>query len=272
MTTTAKEVLQIRELIVDSLVRCGGGHFGGALSVTDILWILYNRILRIGDKQAEQRDRIILSKGHACIAQYAILAKLGYFDIVELQHYARFNSKLEGHPDMLKTPGIDFSSGSLGQGLSIGLGMALGLKKTSNNVWVILGDGECQEGQVWEAVQLAERIRLGNLKAVVDYNKHQEYGWFFDQNYSKEPIDNLRHKFEAFGWKVWEVDGHDHERLENTFTLAANYQNGPCVVLAHTIKGKGYELIERDPIRFHCGELTELETKEVMIQHVPAKY
>ncbi len=269
--TSAEEVAEIRGMIIDSLVRCGGGHFGGALSVTDILWILYKRILRLDRSAPAQRDRIILSKGHACIAQYAILAKLGYFDRGQLERYARFNSMLEGHPDMLKTPGIDFSSGSLGQGLSVGLGMAMGLAKARRDVWVIMGDGECQEGQVWEAVQLAERYKISNLKAVVDYNKYQEYGWFFDQDRCKEPVENLRRKFEAFGWRVWDVDGHDHTQLEDTFKRAAGFAEGPGVVLAHTIKGKGYPLIERDPIRFHCGELSEEEQREITKGKVAVK-
>ncbi|MBT1695475.1 transketolase [Fulvivirgaceae bacterium PWU4] len=271
MTTNAEEVAEIRDIIVDSLVRCGGGHFGGALSVTDILWVLYKRILRLDRSAFDRHDRIILSKGHACIAQYAILAKLGYFDLEELERYAQFNSLLEGHPDMLKTPGIDFSSGSLGQGLSIGLGMAMGLAKARRDVWVIMGDGECQEGQVWEAVQLAERYKRGNLKAVVDYNKYQEYGWFFDPECNKEPVEKLGRKFESFGWKVWDVDGHDHLQLQDTFKMVAEYQEGPCVVLAHTIKGKGYALIERDPIRFHCGELSEEEQRGITAQKIPVK-
>jgi len=233
--------------------------------------VLYKRILRLSNATPGQHDRLILSKGHACIAQYVILAHLGYFDQKELERYAQFNAMLEGHPDMLKTPGIDFSSGSLGQGLSIGLGMAMGLARVQRDVWVIMGDGECQEGQVWETVQLADRYKTGNLKAVVDYNRHQEYGWFFAPEGSKEPAEKLGRKFDAFGWKVFEVDGHDHSRLEDVFKTAAAFQHGPCVVLAHTIKGKGYALIERDPIRFHCGELTDEEIREIMAARTPVK-
>jgi transketolase len=254
-----EECLEIRELVIDSLVQCGGGHFGGALSVTDILWVLYKKILLLDANNPDDRDRLILSKGHACIALYAVLSKLGFFKRELLNQYGRFNSILEGHPDMRKTPGIDFSSGSLGQGLSVGIGIAMGLKPIDRDVWVVLGDGECQEGQIWEAAQFADRYKLGNLKAVVDCNRYQEFGWHLQEDVYQDPIPNLRGKLESFGWKVMIVDGHNHQALEETFLSAKNYRNGPCVVLAQTIKGKGYELIENDPIRFHCGELTTEE-------------
>jgi len=260
----AIQLQELREQIIDALVKCGGGHFGGALSVIDILWVLYDKILRIDPDNFQSRDRFILSKGHACIAQYAILAKLGYFDVEELSRYGRHKSLLEGHPNMLKTPGIDFSSGSLGQGLSLALGFALGLKKKKADAWVVLGDGECQEGQVWEAAMLASRLKVNNLKAIVDNNKHQEYGWYFEEDVSKLPMDNIESKFISFGWKVLSVDGHDCTALEEIFKEARAYREGPCVVVANTVKGKGYEMIERDPIRFHCGELTSEEAKSMV--------
>jgi len=258
-----EQLTEIREQIVDALIKSGGGHFGGSLSVVDILWILYMKILRIDKDNYHLRDRFILSKGHACIAQYVILAKLGYFDSSELANYGKYNSILEGHPNMLKTPGIDFSSGSLGQGLSIALGMSLGIKSFNADAWVVMGDGECQEGQVWEAALLASRQKIGNLKAIVDNNGYQEYGWFYDKNLCKIPVERIDEKFQSFGWKVLTVDGHDYQALEETFKEAQSFTKGPCVVIANTVKGKGYQLMEDDPIRFHCGELSESEYKKI---------
>ena len=256
----------IRKQIITSLHKTGGGHYGGALSVLDPLLVLYHQIARVYPDQPENplRDRIILSKGHACIAQYCILADLGFFDKSELEKYGTFHSFLEGHPDMTKTPGIDFSTGSLGQGLSVGLGMSFSLQKDAGKVWVIMGDGECQEGQVWEAVMLADRYKANKLVTIVDYNGHQEYGWsFHDNSFAKNPVPNITQRFASFGWNVIETDGHDYETLQESFERAQAYAYGPTAVICNTVKGKGYKLIESDPVRFHCGELSEEEFSQL---------
>src|SRR5438128_5916491 len=163
------EATELRREIIEGLFACGGGHYGGALSVLDIILTLYRRILRTAPDQPNHpsRDRFILSKGHSAIALYAVLRRFGFFND-SLTGYGQADSMLEGHPDMTVLPGVDFSTGSLGQGLSVGLGMAMALRSTDQNVWVVLGDGECQEGQVWEAAMLAARYRIDNLHAIID--------------------------------------------------------------------------------------------------------
>jgi transketolase len=259
----AVEAAELRGEIVDALHAAGGGHYGGALSVIDLLLVLYRTRLRLFPEAPldPHRDRVIFSKGHAAIALYAVLRRLGFF-ADRLDTYAQFGSRLEGHPDMAALPGVDFSSGSLGQGLAVGVGMALALASPRRDVWVILGDGECQEGQVWEAAMLAARYRLGHLHAIVDLNGYQEWGWHDAPHVDREPIPHAADKWRAFGWHVVDVDGHDHEALADAYVAAADPER-PSVVLAHTIKGKGYPLLESDPIRFHCATLTAAEAAEV---------
>jgi transketolase len=209
------------------------------------------------------RDRFILSKGHSCIALYAVLRRLGYFTD-PLTSYGKFNSPLEGHPDMTVLPGIDFSTGSLGQGLSVGLGMALTLRDTDQHTWVVIGDGDCTEGQIWEAAMLAARYKVARLHAVVDVNRYQEWGWTQDPEADASPVADLALKWAAFGWRVYEVDGHDHDELAAAFGEAMSAQTQPSVVLAKTIKGKGYRFIESDPIRFHCATVEEHEYAQLL--------
>lgn len=254
-----EEAALLRRDIVEALYRTGGGHYGGSLSVIDVLLTLYRRQLRVDPAKPRDpgRDRLILSKGHAAIALYATLRRLGYFTD-PLTDYAQFGSPLEGHPDMTRLPGVDFSSGSLGQGLSVGIGAALAVQATDQQVWVVLGDGECQEGQIWEAAMLAAQLQLGNLHVVVDHNRFQEWGWRRPATGAQPPpIDQLADKWRAFGWRVLEVDGHDFDALERS--LGAACSAGPSVVIAHTIKGKGVALIEADPMRFHCDAVTAAE-------------
>lgn len=259
------EAAELRRDIIEALYECGGGHYGGSLSVLDIILTLYRRVLKTfpPEPQHPDRDRFILSKGHSCIALYAVLRRLGYFTH-PLTSYAQINSPLEGHPDMTVLPGIDFSTGSLGQGISVGLGMALALRPTSQQTWVVLGDGECQEGQVWEAAMLAARYGLENLHAVIDVNEYQEWGWSQSSVTTTKPVEDLALKWGAFGWRVYEVDGHDYEGLTTTFGEALATKGQPSVVLARTVKGKGYELIEADPIRFHCATVEEHEHAQLL--------
>ena len=259
------EAAQLRKEIIEALYKSGGGHYGGSLSVLDIILTLYRATLRVSpeDPLLYSRDRFILSKGHAAMAWYAVLRKLGFIDY-PLEKYGQLNSPYQGHPDMTSIDAIDFSTGSLGQGLSVGVGMALALRNKKSNIWVVLGDGECQEGQVWEAMMLASRYHLDNLVAIVDYNKHQEWGWSFDNSFDNDPIPHMVDKWSAFCWHVLEVDGHNHKEMIEVFHAASLVKNQPVVVIAHTIKGKGYSLIEADPKRFHCAQITEEEHMQLM--------
>ncbi len=240
-----------RQLILETVHYAGAGHVGGPLSVTDILVNLYFNRLRIDPTSPHDlaRDRCILSKGHSSIALYTVLALRGYLPVDELATFDAIDSRLQGHPDLRALPGLDMSTGSLGQGLSPGIGMALGarLSGLDFHTWVILGDGEIQEGQIWEAAFVAHRYRLNNITAIVDYNRLPQFGWPDSSGFSRdEPIDDPGGKFAAFGWNVIETDGHDHEALEVAFDGAEAHKEGPTVIIAHTVKGKGVSFMEGD--------------------------
>ena len=256
-----REALDLRLDIVEALHATGGGHYGGCLSVLDPLLALYRRHLRINPALPRDplRDRLILSKGHAALALYAILRRLGYFDL-PLAQYAECGSPLEGHPDMLALPGVDFSTGSLGQGLSAGVGMALALRDTDRRVWVVLGDGECQEGQVWEAAMLGAMCGLQRLHVVVDHNRQQEWGWAA----GAPPVPSLGEKWRAFGWRSFACDGHDPDAFSAAVEAATAPGAGPSVILADTIKGKGVALCESDPMRFHCDAVEASEHAHIV--------
>lgn len=253
VTTAELDALsrQTRRLILETVHTAGAGHIGGPLSVTDILVNLYFNAMSVdpAEPRAEDRDRCILSKGHSSIALYTVLALRGYFPIEELATFDQINSRLQGHPDMTVLPGLDMSTGSLGQGLSPGVGMALGarLDRKSFHTWVILGDGELQEGQIWEAAFTASRFRLDNLTAIVDYNRLPQFGWPDDEGYTRvEPIDDPGRKFAAFGWNVVEIDGHDHDAISQAFAQARESRYKPTCIIAHTVKGKGVSFMEND--------------------------
>jgi transketolase len=252
----AAEATELRREIVEALFQAGGGHYGGALSVLDILITLYRRILRVTAAVPDHpaRDRLILSKGHAAIALYAVLRRLGYFDD-ELATYGQAGSRLQGHPDMTLLPGVDFSTGSLGQGLSVGVGMAIALRNADSHVWVILGDGECQEGQVWEAALVAARYRLHRLHAVVDANRWQECR-SPGADHAQPPIELAHDIWTAVGWRVFSADGHDHDSLSHACATAASVPDRPSVVIANTVKGKGFKMLEANPARFHCASFS----------------
>lgn len=227
----------------------GGSHIGAVLSVADIIAVLYADVINYkADKpEWEGRDRFILSKGHAGAAIYAALAENGFFDTEELKtHYAN-GSRLSGHVSH-HLPGVDFSTGSLGHGLSAGAGMAYALKKDgkSEKVFVVLGDGECDEGSVWEAVLFANHFRLNNLIAIVDHNHMQSLD--FQENTLE--IEDFGNKWKAFGWNVIEINGHDHEDLKNAFAqakkLSDNNDHKPTVIIANTIKGYGISFMQND--------------------------
>ncbi len=258
------EAKVVRKSIVIALHSIGGGHYGGSLSVVDILLVIYRRFLRINIEQPEHpdRDRLILSKGHSAIAQYSILSQLG-FNRHSSVSPEMYNSSLPSHPDMTVTPGVDFSTGSLGQGLSVGLGMALA--RPDSVIWVILGDGECQEGQIWEAAMLSARLNVANLKVVVDCNGYQEFGQRYREKINDhKPVKQLCDKWNAFGWSVFNCNGNDHVEINQTVQDALNVVSKPTVILAKTVKGHGSQLLEKEPYRFHCGKLTESEYLQVI--------
>lgn len=246
MTELERRANEMRTDIVRMIAEAGSGHPGGSLSCTDILCALYfGEVLTHDPKNAtwEGRDRFVLAKGHAAPALYAVLAHAGYFAREELMSLRKLGTRLQGHPDSNLVPGVEVSTGSLGQGLSVAAGMAAGLKLdgVSSTVFALLGDGECQEGQVWEAAMFAAHQKLDNLVAIVDRNCLQIDGGTADVC---DPGD-LTAKFQAFGWNTYEVDGHDIPALVETLAAAKAARDGvPQAIIAHTVKGKGVSFME----------------------------
>jgi transketolase len=268
VATLIRESQLLRKEVLVALFKTGGGHYGGCLSVIDIILTLYRTELTVNPEHPADptRDRFILSKGHAALALYAVLHRLGFFS-TPLVQYAEYSSPLEGHPDMFSVPGVDFSTGSLGQGLSVGLGMAHALMRTSQRVWVVVGDGECQEGQVWEAALLASSLGLSRLHAIIDYNKFQEWGAApTDRHPVPVPVAQVIDKWRAFGWNAIECEGHDFASLLDAIHSVKSTSGKPSVIVAHTVKGKGVSLIERDPRRFHCTTTSPNEHAEILAE------
>ncbi len=257
-----------RELILRSVFNAGAGHIGGPLSVTDLLINLYFDRIHIDPSEPHliDRDRVILSKGHSSIALYTVLAMRGYFSVEELDTFDAIDSRLQAHPCMKALPGVDMSTGSLGQGLSPGVGMALGAKRAGLDfhTWVILGDGEIQEGQIWEACFVAARFGLGNLTAILDYNKLPQFGWPSEEGYSRTRfLDDPAAKFAAFGWATIECDGHDHESLRAAFDRAEAATTQPVAIIAKTIKGKGVSFMEANH-NWHAKVPTQQELDDAV--------
>lgn len=249
MELTEKRALQrfARRLRIDALNEvhdARSGHIGGSLSICDTLAYLYQKVLRVDPARPRDpgRDRFVLSKGHASPALYAVLAEMGFFPREELKNFRRIGCMLQGHPDMKKVPGVDMTSGSLGQGVSAAVGMAVAGKITAADyrVFAILGDGELQEGQVWEAAMLAAHRGLDNLTVIVDNNGLQIDGPV-DKVNSPYPITD---KFAAFGWDVTTADAHDFDSLEAAFCHAAAVKGKPCVIVQKSVKGKGVSFME----------------------------
>lgn len=237
----------LRHDIIRMIEAAGNGHPGGSLSIIDILTVLYWKFLKHDPKQPawEGRDRFILSKGHACPALYAVMAHRGYFPTAELLNLRKLGSPLQGHPDRLRMPGIEFSTGSLGQGLSVGVGMALAAKADKKD-WktvVVLGDGEMQEGQCWEAFMSAPKFKLDNLIAIVDFNNGQIDGPVNEVM----NIEPLADKLKTFNWEVQAVDGHDLDAVEKALAKAWGATDGrPQAIVAKTVKGKGVSFMEHN--------------------------
>jgi len=237
---------KIRKGIIEAVYNAKSGHPGGSLSIAEILAVLYFNQMNIDEKnpKAKERDRLVLSKGHTSPALYSALALRGFFDIEELKKFRNINSNLQGHPDMKKVPGVDCSTGSLGQGLSIANGMALASKMDSEGirVYCICGDGETQEGQIWEAAMTASHYKLDNLCVIIDNNNLQIDGKV-SEVMSIYPIDE---KFKSFGFEVINVDGHNIPELIKAFESAKKTKGKPTAIIANTVKGKGVSFMEND--------------------------
>ncbi|MFH1568030.1 MAG: transketolase [Gemmatimonadota bacterium] len=257
--------LRARRLIVETVHGAGAGHLGGPLSAADLLTALYFEVMEVDPDQPQRpdRDRFVLSKGHASVGLYAVLALRGFLPVEELATFDALDSRLQGHPDMTVLDCLDASTGSLGQGLSVGLGMALAarLRGWGCHTWVLLGDGDTQEGQTWEAAFVAERYDLANLTTLVDCNGLQQYGWAAPGGYGKPerrpPQDDLARKWEAFGWDTVEIDGHDMAQIVAACRRCAAATR-PTAILARTVKGKGISFMEGD-YTWHARVPTEAE-------------
>ena len=255
----------VRRSVLTTVHHAGAGHVGGPLSSTDLLTVLYFHELRINpaDPSWADRDRFIFSKGHSSISLYATLAERGYFRREEMLTFDQLDSRLQGHPDMLLTPGVDMSTGSLGQGLSPGLGMALAARINNKDyrTYVMIGDGEAQEGQIWEASMVAARYKVDNLVAILDWNGLQQYGWAGagnDPDDRMNPLEAPAQKWKAFGWHVIEVDGHDLRAIVAALDEARSITGRPTILIAHTVKGKGVSFMEGDYL-WHAKPITDTE-------------
>ncbi len=253
---------QIRRLIIQMLAKAGSGHPGGSLSSADLIAALYFKVLRHDPKNPNwpQRDRFQMSKGHCCPLWYAVLAESGYFPMNNLWTLRQMGSILQGHPDR-RTPGVEVASGSLGQGLSVALGMSLAAKmdKKDYRVYVLLGDGEIQEGNIWEAAMACAHYKCGNLCAILDYNGFQIDG-------KTKDIMNLEPmvaKWQAFGWHAIEIDGHNMPQILSAYDEAKAIEAKPSIIIAHTIKGKGVSFME-NVVDFHGRSPTKEEAEKAL--------
>lgn len=254
---------QVRRGILEAVYHGQSGHPGGSLSVADILTVLYFQEMKINPKNPdwEDRDRFVLSKGHCSPALYAVLANRGFFPVEELKTFRALGSRLQGHPDKKEIPGVDMSTGSLGQGLSAANGMAITGKMNQKNyrVYCVLGDGEIEEGQIWEAAMAANKYHLDNLCIVVD-NNHLQIDGTIEEVMSPYPIDE---KFKSFGFEVIHIEGHDIEEINKAFEVAKNVKGKPTCIIAKTIKGKGISFMENQ-VGWHGKAPNEEQFKQAM--------
>jgi transketolase len=254
---------ELRRMVVDIIVAGGRGHLGSALSLVEILRVLYDDVLRFRASEPAWpgRDRLILSKGHGCVALYAILAEKGFFPVEHLKTFCRHDSILGGHPEFGIVPGVEASTGALGHGISIGVGMALAarLKGEDWRTYVIVGDGEINEGSVWEAAMAASKHKLGSLTVMVDYNKMQSYG----PTSVVQDLEPMADKWRAFGFSVSEVDGHDVGALRRTLASSAPERARPTCIICHTVKGKGIPPAEQNANWHHKNRLSEDEMRVI---------
>ena len=264
------QACKVRQHIIEGTFNAKSGHPGGSLSAADIITYLYFKEMRVDPKNPkwEDRDRFVLSKGHAAPALYGALAVKGFFPEDEIKNLRKPGSFLQGHPDMKGIPGVDMSTGSLGQGVSCAVGMALAGKVAGKDyrVYAVLGDGEIQEGQVWEAAMFASHKKLGNLIIFIDNNNLQIDGTMDEVN-SPYPIPE---KFEAFGWHTVEIDGHDFDQIEKAVEEAKSVKDKPTAVIMHTVKGKGVSFME-DQVGWH-GVAPNAEQYENAMNELKAQY
>ncbi|MCX5794206.1 MAG: transketolase [Elusimicrobia bacterium] len=262
-TELAPLTKELRADIIRMIAAAGSGHPGGSLSVIDILAVLYDKHLRHDPKRPDwpSRDRLVLSKGHACPALYAVMAHRGFFPKEELMTLRKLGSRLQGHPERHRLPGIEAATGSLGQGLSIGLGMALAAKLdgTDQRVYVVTGDGEMQEGQVWEALMAAPKFKLDNMTLIVDHNNGQIDGHVDEVM----PIEPLAEKLKSFGWETRTIDGHDLAGIDAALGAAKAVKGRPQAIVAKTVKGKGVSFME-DNIAWHGKAPNKEETEKAL--------
>lgn len=258
-----KTAKQIRRDVLEMTTQAGSGHPGGSLSAADIIVALYFHKMRHNPKKPDwpDRDRFVLSKGHCCPVLYAALARAGYFSADKLKTLRKLGSMLQGHPDMKSTPGVEMSTGSLGQGLSVANGIALAgrLDKKSYNVYCMIGCGESQEGQIWEAAMTAAHYKLGNLIGIQDYNKLQIDGSID----SVKCIEPIKEKWKAFGWHVIEIDGHDFDEILAALDEADKVKGKPVMIVANTVKGKGVSFME-NKAEWHGKSLNEEQLKKAL--------
>jgi transketolase len=261
-----KMAKQLRRHVISMIATAGSGHPGGSLSAADIVTALYFKVMRHDPKnpQWSDRDRFVLSKGHAAPILYAALAECGYFPVEELSTLRKLGSRLQGHTDRTLTPGVEMSAGSLGQGLSFGIGIALAgkLDKRDYHVYVLLGDGECEEGQIWEAAMLAPHFQMDNLTAIVDHNGIQLAGRCCDIM----GIEPLADKWRAFNWHVLETDGHDIKQILQALKKARGIKGKPTAIIAHTVKGKGVSFMENN-VDFH-GKAPTAQEAEIALREL----
>jgi transketolase len=263
ITLLKQKANEARKDIIRMLAEAASGHPGGSLSVIDILVALFFKIARHDPKNPKwpDRDRVILSKGHGAPALYTVLAHAGYFPVKDLMTLRKLGSQLQGHPDQKRTPGVEASTGSLGQGLSIGIGMAIARKLDKKDYWtyVVTSDGETNEGQTWEAASYASHNDIDHLIAILDYNKFQLDGAVEDILH----MEPLADKWKSFGWKVFEIDGHDIGAIVQTLEEAKKVTDQPVMIIAHTVKGKGVSFMERNN-HFHGVAPTKEEAERAI--------
>jgi transketolase len=256
---------QLRIDCLEMVYKRGAGHPGGSLSAADIVAALFFSRLRLDPHNPTwpDRDRFILSKGHASAILYAALARRGFFPREDLWHWGELNCHLQGHPDRVKTPGVEMSAGPLGHGLAIGAGLAMAarLQKKSYRTYVLLGDGECQAGVLWEGVNTASKFRLANLTAILDYNDVQLDGSVHDIM----PLEPLADKWRAFRWSVFEINGHNIRQILEGLDMAEEIHSQPTVLIAHTTKGKGVSYMEND-YHWHGGVPKADQYEQAMVE------
>lgn len=258
-----KTAIKVRRLAIKTLKIAGSGHIGGSFSATELMVYLYFNKMNIDPHNPNKYDRdiFLLSKGHASLGYYSVLAERGYFKKEELSTYRQINSKFQGHPHIDEVPGVESSSGSLGQGISFGIGIALGMKKKNinNKIYVMTGDGELEEGQIWEAIILQAKLKLDNLIIIVDQNKLQ----LDDYVKNITELSNLKSKFESFGFNVIEINGNDFNEIDDAFKNFSSSK--PNIIISDTVKGKGISFME-NKVEWHSKKLNDEDYNKALME------